>query len=383
MTLTESGVAAELDLLECGNSTKLEVEVVGDYASFLDLERTWNRLAEQAALDHPFLEHVWIRTWWECFGRESRMHVMLVRENDELIGIAPLIETRVRMFGVTIRRLGFFYNSHVPRTGFLVARGSPDVHAAIWSHLLNDSRWDVLQLCQLEEGTEALVAMARLAVASGCRVETWMSAESPYVPIRTSWTEYFGGLSSKHRANLRNRLKRLSARGPVDMEAVSSAGLEQAIAEGMRLEAAAWKGDAGTAIGCDASLARFYSLLADRCAQRGWLRLRFLKSHAERIAFDYSLAYKDRIFLLKHGYDPHYSQFSPSKLLLQFAIEDAFEHRLTEYEILGDNTEWKQAWTNDIKKHFWLFVFSKSLKARYAHAAKFRVAPMLKKVIHR
>lgn len=365
-------------------STGLRVEVVSDYPSFLNLEAVWNTLAGEAQLDHPFLEHVWVRTWWECFGEGSRMHILLVKEGGEAVAIAPLLLTTVKMFGVKLRRLGFFYNPHVPRAGFITTRRSKEAHAAIWNHLLTDACWDVLELCQLAEGSETLDAIAERAAAAGRRVETWMSAECPYVPVRTSaapipWDEYFGGLPTKHRANLRNRMKRLEARGPAEMETIASGnGLAEALEDGLRLEAAAWKGEAGTAISSEPALARFYSLIAHRAAERGWLRLNFLKSGQERIAFDYSLCFKNRTFLLKHGYDPAHSQFSPSNLLLQFALQSAFEQGLDEYEILGDSSEWKRCWAKDVKKHYWLYVFSNGLKARFAHTAKFRLGPFLK-----
>lgn len=385
MTLAASGVApAELDRSEIRCSAKLEVEAVRDYRAFLDLESAWNRLAQDAELDHPFLEHLWTRTWWECFGQGTRMHLLLVKDGGDLVGIAPLMETSVRMFGITLRRLGFFYNAHVPRSGFLISRKAQGVHSAIWNYLSNKPQWDLLQLCQLQAGSETMQSLSDLAAGSGYKTETWASSDCPYIPIRTTWDEYSAGLSAKHRANLRNRAKRLDSLGPAETESISTQeGLEAAMADGLRLEAAAWKGDAGTAISCDPALAEFYSRLAHRSAQRGWLRLRFLRSRSERIAFDYSLCYKRRVFLLKHGYDPQYAPFSPSQLLLQSAIQGAFNDSFDEYEILGDNTEWKQSWTDDTKRHLWLFVFSNTLQARYAHAAKFRIAPIVKRAVRR
>src|ERR1700761_8853510 len=99
------------------------VETVSDYRAFLDLEPAWDELVEEAGIDHPFLEHSWVRTWWECFGAGSRLHILVVKEGDDIVAIAPLISTAVRMFGLSVRRLGFFYNAHVPRADFLIARG--------------------------------------------------------------------------------------------------------------------------------------------------------------------------------------------------------------------------------------------------------------------
>ena len=83
-----------------------------------------------------------------------------------------------------MRRLGFFYNAHVPRADFLIAERREEVYRAIWRHLSRGKDWDLLQLCQLTEGCATLEAMPRLAARDDCRVGVWASEASPYVPLR-------------------------------------------------------------------------------------------------------------------------------------------------------------------------------------------------------
>src|SRR5207248_1296569 len=49
-------------------ATGFTVEVISDYRAFLGLESSWNDLVHRAGIDHPFLTHEWVRTWWQCFG---------------------------------------------------------------------------------------------------------------------------------------------------------------------------------------------------------------------------------------------------------------------------------------------------------------------------
>ena len=58
-------------------SAAIRVETISDYQAFLDLEPVWNEVAEAAGLDHPFLEHAWVRTWWECFGAGSALRILV------------------------------------------------------------------------------------------------------------------------------------------------------------------------------------------------------------------------------------------------------------------------------------------------------------------
>ena len=359
---------------------EIRVETISDYQAFLDLEPVWNEVAEAAGLDHPFLEHAWVRTWWECFGASSTLRILVLKADDQTVAIAPLILTRIRLWGIKVRRLGFFYNAHVPRADFLIARRPEEVYRAIWSHLSRSGDWDLLQLCQLPEGSATLKGIAGLAAPDHCPIVAWLSGASPYLPLRGSWSQYFERLAGKHRSNLRNRFKRLNGIGPVAVETVTSGEkLTDALDAGLRLEAAAWKGEAGTAISCDPDVSKFYSTLARRAAERGWMRLHFLRAGPQRVAFDYSLSYKNRIHLLKLGYDPAYAPYSPSNLLLCMVLQDTFERGVREYDFLGESADWKLKWTESSRPHYWLFVFSKAFKGRLLHFIKSQVVPLLKR----
>jgi len=122
-------------------------------------------------------------------------------------------------------------------------------------------------------------------------------------------------------------------------------------------------------------------ILRSLCAPRrgkGWLRLNFLTSGGQRVAFDYSLSYENRMFLLKLGYDPVFSAYSPSNLLLAMAVENAFEQERAKYDFLGESADWKSCWSKKTTSNYWLFVFSNSFKGRCLHFLKFRVGPGVK-----
>jgi CelD/BcsL family acetyltransferase involved in cellulose biosynthesis len=361
------------------------VETISGYQAFLDLEPVWNEMVQAAGHDHPFLEHAWVRTWWECFGAGSALHVLVVKAGDQPIAIAPLILAPIRMCGVKVRRLGFFYNAHVPRADFIVARWPEEAYRAIWSHLFRKCSWDLLQLCQLPEGSETLDAIPRLAADDDCPAGAWPSGASPYLPLRTSWGQYFDALPVKHRGNLRNRFKRLKGIASVDIETITSdEKLADALDAGLRLEAAGWKGKSHTAISCDPDTSRFYSMLARRAAERGWILLNFLRAGSKRIAFDYCLSYKNRIHRLKSGYDPSYARYSPSNLLSCLVLRNAFKQGLTEYDFLGGVEDWKLKWTKQTRPHYWLFVFSRTFKGRLLYLIKFRLIPLFKRAgLHR
>lgn len=362
---------------------EIRVQTITNESAFLALEPVWNQVLEAAAPSHPFLEFAWTRTWWECFGRSGSLRILVLWDVDGPIAVAPLMETVSNLWGLPLRRLGFLYNSHVPRVDFLVSRRHADCYRAIWNHL-RGGPWDLLQLCQLPDGSPTMEELAALANQDGYPTGVWASGESPYICLDRGWQDYKQTLTAKHRSNLRNRFKRLTQVGAVEVETITAAEhLSSALDEAFRIEASAWKGTAGTAIQCASSLRRFYTQFAERAAGRCWLRLHFLRAGDRRIAFDYSLCYRNQIFLLKIGYDAAFAPYAPSNLLLHRVLEGAFNDGTARYDFLGEFADWKKIWTKDATPHRWLFVFSRRLRGQVGHFAKFRLIPRLKSCLGR
>lgn len=360
----------------------LRVEVVSDYAALLELKPAWDDLVERAGVEHPFLSHEWTTTWWECFGAGKELRVLLVRDGARLVGLAPLMRSDARMYGLRVRRLGTLYNPHVPRSDFVIARGAQGACRALWRELCGAERgWDMLELCQLPSDSPALAELPALARADGFLTGVWRASDSPYLPVAGSWADYLGRLRAKHRSNLRNRLRRLGQLGEVKLEVVCSADeLARALEDGYGLEAAAWKGEAGTAIAARPELRLFYTRLAERMARGGRLRLHFLTLDGRRIAFGYSLLHRDRLYLLKPGYDPEYAHLSPSGLLLHKVLQDAFDRRLAEHDFLGVDDAWKLEWTSAVRPHRWLCVFPRNATGALLRSLKFGIVPALRRL---
>ncbi|OFW39486.1 MAG: hypothetical protein A3J28_14350 [Acidobacteria bacterium RIFCSPLOWO2_12_FULL_60_22] len=355
------------------------VEVISDFESLVSAKPVWDRLVDLAGIDHPFLSHDWILSWWESFGAGRQLNILLVKDGEDLIGIAPLMVSRRRMYGIPVRELGFIYNDHTPRFDFIVARDHASVYEAVWRHLLDRrEEWDLLKLCQIDSGSRTLLELPLLAAASGCQVGTWPSIESPYLRIEKSFEQYFKSLNTGLRQNLKRRMKRLEERGAVEFECVSAEEqIDSALPDAFRIEASSWKHSAGTAIDCHSELQKFYSSVAHRAARRGALYLTFLRVNGLRIAFDLSLIHNNKRFILKPGYLQEYHSCSPGQQLMAMTIRDAFARGLTEIDFLGAVEAWKLSWTSEKRKNYWLFVFQKDLRGALLHYTKFRLVPWL------
>lgn len=361
------------------DSVALSVELVQDDNTFLRMGAVWNRLVDEAKIDHPFLRHEWVRTWWECFKPLGQLHILIVKEGTEPIAIAPLMFDHGRMYGCAVRRLRGIANVYTERFDLILTRRAKEACRAIWKALAAQSdSWDMLELRQIPEGARAAEYLRFSAFEDKFLLGQWHSSDGPYIPINKSWESYSKTLSKKHLSNMRGRAKGLHRIGDVRHEIVTGGPhLNSSLNEAFLLEAAAWKGKAGTAIMSQPDRLSFYRTLLTRAAEGGWLQLHFLTIEGKRIAVQFALLVHNKLYILKSGYDPHYAPFAPSLLLCELMLKDAWKRRMVEVDFLGDAERWKLEWANHTRSHYWLFIFPNRAKNRWLHRLKFELLPRI------
>jgi CelD/BcsL family acetyltransferase involved in cellulose biosynthesis len=363
----------------------LDIDVLRTLASIEDIAVEWRDLATREYPGHPFSDPDWIIPWLECFSREQDIRVLVVRENKAVKAIVPLVLARKEYYGISVKGLGIPFNDHTPRCDILVSGGGGDVLRRVLETIKSWSKeWDILAFPQVSTDGKGYDVAKQYTKASGIRSGEWIGPVSPYLVIEGEWDAYYKKLRGKRRAKLRSRLHRLEEHGAVEVEIVSKeADLALALEDGFRIEAAAWKGVNGTAIQSDSYVRAFYTKLAYRMAERGWLRLFFLSVGGNRIAFAYMLECGNKIFALKQGYEPEFSAMSPSTLLVIETLKYAFENGISEYDFLGVDDPWKLEWSNNLRQHSWLFGFSGSPKSVAIYSIKSKILPWLKRVKNR
>jgi CelD/BcsL family acetyltransferase involved in cellulose biosynthesis len=358
----------------------VHIEVVTDYSKFVALEAVWNRLLQRSGIDHPFLTHEWISVWWDCFAQAATPYILTVLSGADIIAIAPLMLSRARLYGCPIRRLQAIVNVYTERFDLLLGERPQETCELIWGYLKDHADdWDVLELRQLPRDSQTLAHLPPLIERDGYRVGRWTANEAPYVAIQQPWETYYKSLKKAHRSNVRNHTRQLEREGPVTLDVVAIDDRWEAdMEDALKLEAVTWKVDEGTSLRSRQESAAFYRRMLQRAAQMGWLHMCFLKVGSVRIAVRISLLFRNKLFMLKSGYDEAYHRYSPGQVLTERLLRDAWDKKWEEVDFLGDDERWKLSWATDRRQHSWLFVFPNRVKSRLLHSMKFRVIPGLR-----
>ena len=401
------------DTIDAQDDTAIAVEELHDRGALSSLRADLVRLADamRAAgwTKGPFLTPEWLSIYAASLcdahdaARAGDFRLLIAHRAGRVVAALPLVAERRRLAGVPARLLRALSDDHSQRFDLLLDPAHADEAArALVTHLQRARDWDAVELQSILDGepaagnagvaadqrraNAAAHTFVAAASAAGFPVGEWRSMSSPYLPLPSTPAALDKQQGSKFRGNLRRRAKKLEADvGPITLERIDGSGLDAVqldaiLDEGFALEAAGWKGDAGTAIACDARLIARYRALAHAFAARGELACYFLRAGTRRVAFHYALVDRDTYYLFKPGFDPALASYGLGHLLVDAVARDLIARGIRELDFLGDDMPWKRDWTDQLRPHSFRYLFAPTARGRALAAWKFRLAPAAKRL---
>jgi CelD/BcsL family acetyltransferase involved in cellulose biosynthesis len=304
--------------------------VVETHGSLEHVAGDWDGLADRVSAS-PFERPGWIGALWRAFGAGS-LEICVLRREGRVAAVLPLRRRYGALLSVT--------NWHTPLFGLLAEDDA--ARAQLLAHVYTQKPRR-LSLAFLDSGASAAARGA--AMDHGYRAHVRTIMRSPFLRLSADWETYERSLSGNVRGDCRRRLRRLRDSGDVALDVRNgSDGLDELLDEGFRVEAAGWKGVRGTAIQSEPATRAFYGDVARWAAQRGSLRLAYLRLNGRATAFHFCLEEAGAHYFLKGGHDPAFAQFSPGKVLTYEMLRRAFAIELRSYEFLGGADAWKLQW---------------------------------------
>jgi CelD/BcsL family acetyltransferase involved in cellulose biosynthesis len=175
---------------------------------------------------------------------------------------------------------------------------------------------------------------------------------SPHAVIQLDqeWTKPGGRLSSRRASDMRRSRRRAEGEGEVEVDLLTPAvsEVDELLDEAFAIEARSWKGREGTALAMDAERGAFYRRFSASAAERGELRLAFLRFGDRRVAMQLDVQWNSRLWLLKIGHDDDVKRCSPGMLLLLEVVRAAAADGLEAVQLLGGVEPWTSMWTDDV-----------------------------------
>jgi CelD/BcsL family acetyltransferase involved in cellulose biosynthesis len=336
-------------------------------------ESDWDRLADATPWATPFSRHCVQKAWWEAYGATAHDETVVVTDGTGLIaGIAPLMHRHELEPGDLAARTalrhepdwpirpvpdsatGVFFGAsyHADYATVLAAPADlPAVCDAVAQLLTDDDPgcWDVLDLRRLRLGDPAAdelsAAFDRRGRSARLRAVREVEDVCPIItlPDGVDFDGYLGTLGKKERHEIRRKLRRAEAAGPVALErSTDPAGDLDAFVE---LHQKRWGADGlfpPTEGG--AASRRFFAGLFSDCARTGLVDLSFLTVGGRRVAAGVTLDDGNTTYYYNAGVEPEARELSPGVVMVACYVQRAIAQGRSRVDFLRGNEPYKYEW---------------------------------------
>ncbi len=292
----------------------------------------WRDNTDSLNWDNLFVLPPWLRVWRQVFAPEARLCFLAGRQEDRVIGIAPLM-----LSGRTASIIGS--PDVCDYADLIVAPGKGSVFCTALLDELKKRGVDLLNLVSVRPDSVVMTSLKEAAEQCGYRVSVIEDDVTLERDLPATWDEYLQILSTKQRHEVRRKLRRLEEAGTISYSFIEDAPLVSGFMDIFLKQFVESRTDKATFM--TGEMEKFFRSMADAIFEAGLLRLSILELDnvpvAALIAFDYN----DVIYLYNSGYDPAYSSLSVGVLSKALCIKDSIEHGKKRFDFLKGNEQYK------------------------------------------
>jgi len=318
----------------------IELVAYQDVSVFDELKSEWNDLLERAPINCIFYTWEWQSTWWNVY-QPGELWVLACREDDRLLGIAPLFVTESER-GRSVQIIGCV--DVTDYLDFIVdAARLGDVFAVFADYFAaHRAAFDLLDLCNIPQDSATRAILPDLLEKRGFDATVTQQEVCPVIELPKDWGQYLGSLDKKQRHEVRRKLRRIhGASNEIDWYIVNGRhNLQEEISQFMRLMAAS--DPQKEEFLRDANNVRFFENMVPLAQKCGWLQMNFLTVGDVRIAAYINFVYGNRVMVYNSGLNyREYGRLSPGIVLLAYNIQYAIQQGYRVYDFLRGSETYK------------------------------------------
>jgi CelD/BcsL family acetyltransferase involved in cellulose biosynthesis len=335
-----------------GSAADIGIEVLSSAAAFAELAPEWNRLHGEAAAASVFNSWIWQFQWWQVYGRDRPLRLLVAWEGDAVVGILPLYVHRVRVLGVPVRLLrlvGTGGDTHPDDLEPILQPGCARAAAHELARAALALRGaDLLLLTDLAPDGALRAAVESAAILAGRPVLAGVSERIAFIRLPQSWQEYLGRLSSHARTGVRYKRRRLAKGRAVRFFVWDDAAhIDAAFDRLAGLHRRRWAALGGSESFASAEYLEFHRRVIKACLPRGWLRLYCLEIDGEVEAMIYAYRFRGAVYCMQTGFEPAMRKLKVGSVLLGYAFEHAIGEGNAVFDFLRGDHGYKDRHATD------------------------------------
>jgi CelD/BcsL family acetyltransferase involved in cellulose biosynthesis len=283
--------------------------------------------------DCLFVLPAWLKVWWSVFSNESSLYLSAVRDEERLIGIAPLL-----VKGAEARFMGD--PDVCDYQDFIVAPGrGREFFENLIKHLRQQGV-SSLDLNAVRADSKVLTELVAEAKSLKCEVSCNPEDVTLELDLPSSWDKFLAALNGKQRHEVRRKLRRLNEAGEINYRLVED--FREVMDEMETFLTLFGLSRSDKAAFMTSQMAKYFRSLAETMAKANLLKLYFLDLDGTPAAAVMCFDYNSTIYLYNNGYDGQFSSLSVGLLSKILTIKDSIIKGRKKYDFLKGTEEYKQ-----------------------------------------
>lgn len=362
-------------------NNQITVTQVKTIEHFEQLREEWNTLLFQSPEKDIFLTWEWLFAWWKNIGQHhNELWLLLFREDDRLIGIAPLMLSH-KQLGIKLRWLGNIGDPDCD-VGGIITNNSEKTIQTLANYVYERKKdWDVFEL--MEINANSLPAQHFFSSFTSLRFKIRQEREKHYyIPISNgTWEEYYNNLSKNMRHNLKRRMKRISEMGNLSYQQYKGNTLTFEVFE--TIFALNEKSNFPDLYKTEQER-NFHKDLFNFMQKQEWIQIEILYVDDRPLAFQYGFCFENRYEDWRGGIDKEFETLAPGKLLMMLSLEERFKRGFAESDFLRGVYSYKLDWNPENRDFTTIQVYDHTdIKSWLAYWGVKYIYPTLKALINK
>lgn len=320
--------------------------IIDNLRDWEEMRIPWNELLKNSSISNVFLTWEWLFSWGKSFLNGNRIpFIVVVYENDDLVGIAPWCINYVLSGPFKIRRVEFL---GTPETGSdyldVITKKNYEKEVALFLYETmlknNRKRWDCLFLREVPANSFFFRAFLSHFDNDGKYVEIEKGSFCPGVILPENLDDYLAGQSRNRRQQFKKHYKKLQQENDFQYLTFTNMQDVELLNTFSELYVKRW----GV---LNEKLISFLNVFIILSKDRSIVRFDLIKIGNKVIAMTLHLIYKDIIYNFLTLIDRnHRRDISIGNIINELSIENAIINKYIKYDFLKGDEEYKFHWAN-------------------------------------
>lgn len=356
----DASFKAPFDVQETQSSPSLTVTVVRTETELDGMEAGWKELVDKSD-STVYQSFEWVRTWWKYFRGRRELYCIVCMEDERVVGILPMFREKTSFLGLRVATSLKFIGSGI--SDYLepiILPGYEEAFLRVVVDHLGHARkiWDIFEISDVSDSTPISRELMERFRKSGLGVFSYKGSLSSQVSLPSTWEELLQQLGRHTRHELKRKTQKLMENQEFEVETFgkNADDAEMVVKEMAALHGERWRSlGYGSALDDETNLA-FHTELAKKFADRGWLKVYFLKINGTRVAVSYDFFFHKRVYVYQcnaHG-PADVMRYSPGYVLHYFVIKQAIEDGMDIYDMLRGSETYKTTDFKSVRTGNWL-----------------------------